>query len=788
MKRTHKLLWMVWGILLGSSSFAQHSPTYRLSGIVTDKATQELLPGVTILVENKGTGTVTDESGAYQLTLPPGTYNLTFSFISYQPQQYTIALKSDTAWAVGLSPSYIMTEEVVIRGAKDNENTQKTIDNVKISGEKLNEIPYLMGEVDPVKAVQLLPGVQTAGDGNTGFYVRGGGSDQNLVLLDDATVYNASHLFGFFSVFNGSTIDQVELIKGGMPAQYGGRLSSVLNIDTKSGNKQAFKGSGGLGLVAANLKLEVPLVKNKSALMIAGRRTYYDLVSKPLAENVSFLKTGLDYYFHDFNVKLDYLISDRDKLEVSGLMGKDHFQYDRLDFSNQVAWSNRTASLRWSHVFSSRLFSKTSLTLSDYRMNFDAGISSYHFQLTSNVQEAGLKHVMTYSLTQDHELTAGIQYTRHWFSPNNITAQAEETELNFSQAEQLHTRTGALFLNDQFTLYERWKLNAGVRLNHFQHVGPFQRYTVASPGVIADTVRYRAGKPAAQYMHLEPRFSLAYLINDASSLKVSYDRVYQYAHMAPMASTTLPTDAWVPSSKKIKPQQGTQYALSYFSSVNDYAYEGSVTFYYKDMRNQIEQRDGILVSYNQGANFDDDFLFGRGRSYGSELFVKKNKGHWTGWLSYTLSKTTRSFTEINAGAPYPSKYDRLHDLSLLLNYRRHPRWSFSGVFVFSSGNTMTLPVARYIIQGNIVNEYDGRNNFRMPAYHRLDLSATYTPAQTTRYRSSWVFSIYNVYSRLNPYYLYFDVQGDVKKSYLEVKAKQVSLFPIIPSVTYRFSF
>ena len=289
-------------------------------------------------------------------------------------------------------------------------------------------------------------------------------------------------------------------------------------------------------------------------------------------------------------------------------MGKDHFQYDRLDFSNQVAWSNRTASLRWSHVFSSRLFSKTSLTLSDYRMNFDADISSYHFQLTSNVQEAGLKHVMTYSFARNHELTAGIQYTRHWFSPNNITAQAEETELNFSQAEQLHTRTGALFLNDQFTLYERWKFNAGVRLNHFQHMGPFQRYTVASPGVVADTLSYRAGKPAAQYVHPEPRFSLAYLINDASSLKVSYDRVYQYAHMAPMASTTLPTDAWVPSSEKIKPQRGTQYALGYFSSVNDYAYEGSVTFYYKDMRNQIEQRDGILASYNQGANFDDNFL------------------------------------------------------------------------------------------------------------------------------------------------------------------------------------
>ena len=789
MKLAQKAQLALTGCLIFFVHIAYSNATYHIKGHVKDATTQEPLPGVTILIENTGTGTVSDQEGFYQLTLPAGDYPLLFSFISYEKTTHTVHLTSDTLLNVSLSPSYILTEEVIVYSTTPDQHTTQTIDQVAIDAKTLDEIPYLLGEVDPVKAVQLLPGVQSAGDGNTGFYVRGGAADQNLILLDNATVYNASHLFGFFSVFNGNTIDKVLLTKGGMPAYYGGRLSSVLDIKTKSGDLKAWHGKGSLGLIATNIALEGPLVKDKLSVSVAGRRTYYDLISRPLNKHVSFLKNNLNYYFHDVNAKLDYRLSDRNRIVLSGYMGKDSFRYaNYTSFSNNMAWGNQVLSLQWSHVYTPQLFSETTLTYSGYRMDFGAAISSYHLQLASAVQEAGAEHTLTYALSDRHELTGGAKLTRHRFLPDDTQVQAEGAGLDFGEAEVLHAQEGAIFLNDRYEVSRRWTVSGGVRLTCFQHRGPFQRYKNVRQGVAADTITYRPGIPVAQYVNAEPRLSVVHQLNEKSSLKLAFDRAYQYTHMVPMASTTLPTDVWVPSSEKIKPQLGNQYSLGYFTTIGEGAYEGSVMVYHKGMHNQIEYRDGVLIGYDKGANFDDNFLFGRGRSFGSEVFVKKRKGHLTGWLSYTLSKTDRAFKEIDDGRPYPARYDRRHDLSLLLNYRRHPRWSFSGVFAFASGNTMTLPVARYVINGNVVNEYDGRNNFRMPAYHRMDMSATYEGRKRERFSTSWVFSLYNLYSRLNPYYLYFDVEGDIEEYQLEVKAKQISLFPIIPSVTYRFSF
>ena len=763
--------------------------TYHVEGYVRDSTTQEPLPGVTILVENTGTGSVTNGEGFYQLSLSVGDHSLLFSFISYEKTKHAVRVAADTVLNVSLSPRYILTDEVVVYSTPTGEHTQQAIDRIEIDAKTLDEIPYLLGEVDPVKAVQLLPGVQAAGDGNTGFYVRGGGADQNLILLDNATVYNASHLFGFFSVFNGNTVDHVSLTKGGMPAYYGGRLSSVLAVETKSGDFKEWHGQGSLGLIATNLAVEGPLVKDKLSVSVAGRRTYYDLISRSLNRHVDFLKNGLDYYFYDLNAKLDYRLSDRNRITFSGYTGQDRFQYSNYgSFANRIGWGNQALSLRWSHVHTPRLLSETSVTYSRYRMDFGATVSNYGLQLASAVRDIGAEHTLTYTPSGRHELTAGVQLIRHRFSPNDTQAQADGTGLDFGEAEVLHAQEGAVYLNDHYAVSPRWTVNGGIRLTGFQHVGPFRRYENLTQGTVVDTVRYAAGAPVAQYVRAEPRLSIVHQLNKTASLKLAYDRAAQYTHMVPLASSSLPTDVWVPSSATIRPQTGNQFSLGYFTTVGEGSYEGSVMVYYKGMHHQIEYRDGVLVGQRKGSNYDDNFLFGRGRSYGSELFIKKKKGFLTGWLSYTLAKTDRTFAEIDDGQPYPAQYDRRHDLSLLLNYRRHPRWSFSGVFALASGNTMTLPVARYVINGNVVNEYDGRNNFRMPTYHRMDLSATYEGRKRERFSSQWVFSLYNVYSRLNPYYLFFDVDGDIEEYRLEVTAKQISLFPIIPSVTYRVSF
>ena len=608
-------------------------------------------------------------------------------------------------------------------------------------------------------------------------------------MLDQATVYNASHLFGFFSVFNGNSVDNVSLTKGGMPAYYGGRLSSVLAIETKSGNFEEWRGKGSVGLIATNLALEGPLLKEKLSVSLAGRRTYYDLISRPLNQHVDFLKNGLNYYFYDLNARLEYRLSDRNRFILSGYTGQDRFQYSNNgSFSNRIGWGNRVLSLRWNHLYTSRLFSKTSVTYSHYFMDFGATVSDYNLQLTSAVQDVSGEYTLTYNSSDQHEVTAGVQFTHHRFFPNETQAQADGTGLDFMEAEVLHAQEGALYLNDEYKLSSHWTVSGGLRLTAFQHIGPFRRYEAVAQGVAVDTLLYPSGATVASYANIEPRLSVVYHVSKASSLKLAYDCSYQYTHMVPLASTSLPTDVWVPSSERIKPQRGDQYSLGYFTTRGGDAYEGSVMVYYKGMQQQIEHHDGVLIGQRKGTNFDDNFLFGRGRSYGSEFLVKKKKGPLTGWVSYTLSKTDRIFAEVDEGKPYPARYDRRHDLSLLLNYRRHPRWSFSGVLAFASGNTMTLPVARYVINGNVVNEYEGRNNFRMPAYHRMDLSATYEGRKRARFSTSWVFSLYNVYSRLNPYYLYFDVEGDIKEYRLEVKAKQISLFPIIPSVTYRVSF
>ncbi|MDF9796020.1 hypothetical protein OKW21_001283 [Catalinimonas alkaloidigena] len=785
-----RIIISIFFMLILYSQFANAQSKVNITGQVLDAETNEPLPGVNVMISELGQGTASTSDGTFQLSLIPDTkHQLRFSFIGYEEQLFDLICTTDTVLSVQLSPSVLMTEEVVIQADKSEDLHTQLVDRVSLNAEEIERIPHLLGEVDPVKVVQMLPGIQTAGDGNTGFYVRGGQVDQNLILLDKATIYNASHLFGFFSVFNGNTIGEVSLDKGGIPAYYGGRLSSVLNIETQAGDKHEWKGKGNLGLIAANFKLEGPIVKDKSSLMIAGRRTYYDVLQKSVLENTSLLKSSLDYYFYDLNLKWDYLLSDKDKLTLSSYMGNDHFHYANFEaFQNNISWGNQASSLQWQHSFSSQWLSETTIFGSKYEMNLGAQVSGYHIQISSEVGEAGVHQEFIYSPSDKQTLTTGIRFTHYRFVPGALQANTEEQALDFGVPVPLQAREGAAFLHYESALGEKLSAGIGIRASLFQQIGPFQRFLNDENGRHLDTLFYQKNRRIAQHTALEPRISLVYELSEATALKATFDHNVQYIHMAPMSSVSLPTDVWVPSSSLIKPQKANQFSLGYKRWLKALELNASVTAYYKLMENQLEYQNGVLLGKGQYQNFDDKFYSGQGDSYGLEWMIKKEKGGMKGWLAYTLSRTSRTFKDINQGLSFPAKYDRLHNLSLLVNYRKHPKWHFSGVFTLASGNTMTLPVARYIMQGNIVNEYAGRNNFRLPSYHRLDLSATYYPVPKGRIKSYWVFSLYNVYSRMNPYYIYFQAEGSLRDYSLEINARQVSLFPVIPSVSYHISF
>jgi hypothetical protein len=635
--------------------------------------------------------------------------------------------------------------------------------------------------------IQLMPGIQTAGEGSTGFYVRGGALDQNLMMLDHATIYNPSHMFGFFSIFNGSTLQGVDVYKSGIPAYHGGRLSSVTRVTTRRGNNQKVKGEGGIGLIAANVLVEGPLNKNKGSFLIAARRTYVDVFAKGLRE-LSILKQDINYYFYDLNANIDYPLSANDQLSFRGYLGKDHFVYNTgSGFSNRINWKNTAASLSWKHTAPGGLFSELALNTSLYDMGFGAAINTYNFSIVSDIHDRGL--TWQFNLKRGmHDLAWGATYTYHTVNPNNINASSEDVELTFSQPIKLRAEEGSVFFNDKIQVGSRLEISAGIRASAYRHKGAFTRYIEDENFQILDTVEYGKGKSIKTYANLEPRVAVRYSLTENASVKASYDRTAQYMHMAPLSSVSLPLDIWVPSSSTIQPQTANQYSAGYYRNFAKPGLESAVVLYYKTMDRQIEYREGVIIGYSKGYNFDDNFVFGKGTSYGAEFSVKKSSGRVTGQVSYTLAKTTRTFPALNKGLSFPAKYDRRHDLSIIANMEYTSRWSFSGVFVFGTGNTLNLPVARYIIQGNVVNEYGSRNALRMPPYHRLDLAATYIARKTDRFEASWIFSVYNVYNRRNPYYIYFETEGDLNKYELKTNLKQVSLFPVIPAITYRLKF
>ena len=778
---------IVWMLIFSIPLFSQNK--YTLSGYVKDSETGEDLIGAYVYLKNDvATGTVTNIYGFFSLTLPEGIYDIVTSYIGYETQNKTILLNTDVRLNINLTLGKEL-EEVVIKGEREDANVQSTdMGRVELNIEQIKTIPVLFGEVDILKAIQLLPGVGGAGEGNTGFYVRGGGPDQNLILLDEAVVYNTGHLFGFFSVFNSDAIKNVTLIKGGMPAQYGGRLSSVVDVQMKEGNNQEYQAEGGIGLIASRLTVQGPIVKDKSSFIVSGRRTYIDALLAPFLKGGEFEGNG--YYFYDLNTKVNYKFDDNNRLFASGYFGQDVFNYKAPDntLNVTVPWGNATGTLRWNHLFNDKLFMNMSAIYNSFDFSVESAFQDFNFNLYSGIQDWNGKIDLDYYPGSNHNIKFGGNYIYHTFIPYSASGNFDDVDFSTDTLSRKYAHEAGVYVQDEFDITDLIKINIGLRGSYFQQIGPYNDIVYdESNQQIIDTVYYSKGKSIADYFGLEPRLNARIIVDNNSSIKAGVTFNNQYIHLVSSSTSTLPTDLWIPSSKKVKPQIGIQYSLGYFRNFYSNKYETSVEVYYKDLKNQIEFADGYVPEL--GIDIEENFVFGRGRSYGAEFFIKKAKGQFNGWIGYTLSKTERQFDDLQTGANwFPTKYDRIHDLEIVAIYKLNDRWDFASTFVYATGQATTIVESFYVIGGQLQTDYGPRNGYRLPAYHRLDLSATLHNKPERKYESSWNFSIYNVYSRKNPYFIYTTWEGDFAYGSVDVQAKQVSIFPIIPSITWNFKF
>jgi hypothetical protein len=762
---------------------------YSLNGYVKDSLSGETIIGATISVNGQSKGVTSNQYGFYSITLDEGNYIITASHISYFIKPVSIDLRANQSFNFDLVPKSSANNEVVVYSKRRDANVKNAqMGKIDLSMSQIRNIPAFMGEVDLLKAIQLLPGVRNAGEGNAGFYVRGGGPDQNLILLDDAVVYNTGHLFGFFSIFNSDAIKNVSLIKGGMPAQYGGRLSSVLDVTMKDGNINKLQMDGGIGLIASRFSIQGPIRKNKASFIISARRTYIDALTKPFIKKTA-NAYGSGYYFYDLNAKINYRFSEKDRLFLSGYFGRDVFDFRnaRRSFKTSIPWGNSTATLRWNHVFNRRLFANTTLLYNDYKFKFSAAQESFELGLSSGIRDFSIKTDLDYYPLPNHKLKFGGVFIYHKFIPNVVSGKQDSIVFTPNNEKEKYAAESALYIQDDWEIGEKWKINYGIRFSSFTQIGPYTKYTRDANGNKTDSTDYKSFEPVKTYTGFEPRMTIRYAINDETSVKASVTRNLQYIHLVSNSGTTLPTDLWVPSTYLVQPQVSWLYAAGFFKNFKDNTYETSLEVYYKDMQHQLEYREGYTPSLNDP---EEEFVFGDGWSYGTEWLVNKVRGRFTGWIGYTLSWTWRKFPQLNNGERYPVKYDRRHDISVVANYEANKKWKFGAVFVYGTGNAMTLPERFYIINGVLTQEYSKLNQYRMKAYHRMDLSATYTPVpkKKRKVESYWVFSVYNVYSRLNPYFIYFDQEGSPYNGTLKVEARQVSLFPILPAVTWNFKF
>lgn len=781
-------LLLILSLLISSNTNAQ-TQKYTISGYIKEQGSGELLIGTSIAIPSIKTGTISNNYGFYSLTLPKGKYEFVVSYIGFEPKAFSIDLNQNIDWDIVLKPSAELKEIVVTADKQYQKLTDVTrMSVIEIPIQQIKDIPALLGEKDVLKVIQLLPGVQKGGEGNSGIYVRGGGPDQNLIILDDAIVYNAFHLFGFFSLFNGDALKSVELTKGGFPARFGGRLSSVVEMNMKEGNKEKLKGEAGIGIIASRLLLEGPIIKGKSSFLVSARRTYFDVLTRPFMPETD--KGG--YYFYDFNAKANYEINSKNKLFLSGYFGRDNFYFsskyqDAVD-KGGLKWGNVTGTLRWNHQYSPKVFSNSSLIFSDYKFQIfqqaEYNNSLYEMNYSSGIRDYTLKHDIDFRPNANHTIKAGIQFISHKFVPSALVEKDDlgGTGQNFENV--IYALENAIYVEDDIKIGPRIRVNPGLRVSHFNVKG-------------------------VNYFRPEPRLSMAYKLKDDLSLKGSYAMMNQYVHLLSNTSVGLPTDLWVPSTNKTLPQRSWQIASGVAKDFVDKNFSVSVEGYYKEGHNIIAYKEGTSFLDSdpadaniKGANtWEENITRGRIWSYGGEFLVQKKTGKFTGWVGYTLSWTQMQFNELNFGNKFWARYDRRHDISVVAIYKIREETAnqngvkISGTWVYGTGNAITLPVAEYNAPiheagrnsyGNnyySVSQYTDKNQFRMAPYHRMDFGIQ-VQKKMKHWVRTWEFSIYNLYNRYNPYFYFIGYETNTNKRVL----KQVTLFPIVPSLSWNIKF
>lgn len=754
--------------------------TIKVSGIIKDKSASEPLVGATVYVNELKTGTATDIDGKFALKLPNGNYNLTISYIGYKTEEKKLSVKGELFLTILLEKDSKTFDDVVVSSKRNDDNITRTEMSVqKLKIQEVRNIPALMGEVDIIKVIQMLPGVQPVSEGGSGFSVRGGNIDQNLILIDEAPVYNASHLMGFFSVFNNDIVDNIELYKGDIPAAYGGRLSSLLKIDVAGGNDKQFEARGGIGTISSRLTIDGPLFNDKTTFILGGRRSYADIFL-PLAPDEALHDVTL--YFYDLNLKLRHRINNRNTLVINGYMGNDEFGQSSMSFG----FGNKVASASWLHTYNEDMGSKITFFMSDYGYKTSAELTEANtFKWTSNIRDFGIRYDNTLNLDPDNTIKFGATSTLHKFYPGFIEAGENAIYESFELSKNSALEWSFYGLNTQ-KIGERITLKYGLRFSIFQNVGPGTIFNYDNNYNVIDSTIYRSGDVYNVYQGLEPRAGIMYKLNNVSSVKASYSRTCQYVHLASNSTGGFPMDLWVASNPNIKPQIANQVAVGYFRNFWFNQIETSAELYYKKMENTIDYKDHANLLLN--PHLDGELRFGSSYSYGAEFQVKFNTEKVNGWVSYTLSKTTRDIPLVNGGEPYRAPFDRPNNISVVLNYKILPQLEASLNWVYSTGTPMTVPSGKYEIDGAQLVFYGktDRNAYRMPDYHRLDLGLTwfFNNNNDKRFKSDLNLSIYNAYSRHNAWIINFEKD----KNTGETVAVKTYLFGIIPSLTYNFRF
>jgi hypothetical protein len=753
----------------------QAQENFTLSGYLKDGETGEELLYATVQVVGTSQATTTNLYGFYSLTLPAGNYDIQYSYVGFKAITEKITLDKDIRKDIELSSDAEQLGEIVVEAEKQNENiTNSETGTIQLSTKEMKKIPVIFGEQDILKTIQLMPGVSSAGEGSSGFFVRGGNTDQNLILLDEAPVYNASHLLGFFSVFNSDALKDMKLYKGNIPAEYGGRLSSVLDVRMKEGNMKDYTVSGGIGLISSRATIEGPIVEDKGSFIVSGRRTYADVMYQLYDPNFE----G-NLYFYDLNAKANYKITENDRIYMSGYFGRDALGLDAFG----VNWGNATGTLRWNHLYSDKLFSNTSLIYSDYDYEFGIDRGGTSFTVGSGIQDWNLKQDFTYYPNTNNTLKFGVNAIYHTFEPGQLITDNDDSDIqNDILLDQRNALEGGLYISNEQKINDKLTLNYGLRFSTFSAIGADTIRTYDNDNNIIDETYYGEGEFYKTYYGFEPRFAATYLIDEKSSLKASYNRQYQYMHLLSNSSSGTPTDVWMPAGENILPGIADQVSLGYYRNFDDNKWQFSTEVYYRDLQNQVDYEDGADILLN--PDVESQLVFGDGRAYGIEFLLRKQVGKFTGWASYTLSKTERQFAEINNGEWFSARQDRTHDISLVGTYQINPKWSVSANWVYYTGDAITFPGGKYEVDGNTVFLYTERNGGRMPDYHRLDLGATYTTHNSKKFKSDLNFSIYNAYARKNAYTISFEDNIETGES----EAVMTYLFSIVPSVTWNFQF